>query len=154
MLAWDQLVFSALVQQGILPVLRRRHRPQSAEQCSCFDFCFCSDQAPCFTTLQREILATLFLVSDCKKHVWFLSPCAGMSFMAMHNLSSKTVCVCGGQSLILLVVQGQNWSEGAKRQNKRCVFTNDLCLFCKLKSDTCWNYIWLFSLAARVLAFH
>lgn len=35
--------------------------------------------------------------------------------MAVRNLSSKTVCVCGGQSLILLNVQGQNWTEGAKR---------------------------------------
>lgn len=65
---------------------------------------------------------TLFLIPDYKKCVCFLSPCMGMSFMAVHNLSSKTVSLCGEQSLILLDVEGQNWSEGAKRQNERHVF--------------------------------
>lgn len=51
-----------------------------------------------------------------------VSPCAGMSFMAVCNLSGKVLRVCGRQSLILLDVQGQTWSEEAKRQNERCVF--------------------------------
>lgn len=136
-----------------LGVLWGRQRPQSTEQCSCLDSCFCSDQAPCFTTFQREIPKELFLISDSEKCVCFLSLCAGMSFMAVHNLSSKTVCVCGRQSLILLDVQGQNWSWGSQEAPWKMCILQMISAFFVNCNRTHVEKTWLSFLAVRVLAF-
>lgn len=115
-----------------LGVLWGRQRPQSTEQCSCLDSCFCSDQAPCFTTFQREIPKELFLISDYKKCVCFLSLCAGMSFMAVHNLSSKMVCVWEAVTNSFGCARPELELREPRGTMKDVYFTNDLCLFCKL----------------------
>lgn len=140
---WDKLVFSGLAQQVIL------------SSCASAFVIFYSNQAPWFTTFLRE----LFLISDCNIFIWFLSPCAGVSFVAVCNWRSKADCVfasswearanSSGCSGTKLDQERKKEKEGRRKERRKerkidLCFTGDLGVFCKLKAVSYWKLTCVF----------